>query len=164
MAQKLITNSKRDRLLTKCENLMLQGKDSPTDVSESLNVSFNTAKAYIRLIRERWAGSSSVGELQIKRQELVKKVEAIVRESWQLKNSAKNTLEAVGALRTALMAVERLERLLGIDSLPLPIQKPTELRIFEYAQEITALPEKDKAVALTMIREEIQKREKLITN
>ena len=43
MADKLISNTKRDKLLNKCESLMLQGVDSPTDISESLNVSFNTA-------------------------------------------------------------------------------------------------------------------------
>jgi len=141
---------------------MIQGVDSASDVSDNLNISYNTAKTYIRLIREKWADSSNIDELQVKRLELIKKVEAIIRESWQLKNSAKNTLEAVGALRTALMAVERLEKLLGIDSMPLPIQKPVELQIFEYAQEISALSDKEKGAALIMIQEEIQKRKTTI--
>jgi len=162
MATNLISNSKRNKLLTKCENLMIQGVDSASDVSDNLNISYNTAKTYIRLIREKWADSSNIDELQVKRLELIKKVEAIIRESWQLKNSAKNTLEAVGALRTALMAVERLEKLLGIDSMPLPIQKPVELQIFEYAQEISALSDKEKGAALIMIQEEIQKRKTTI--
>jgi len=158
MATNLISNSKRNKLLTKCENIMLRSTDSPSDVSDALNISYNTAKSYIRLIREKWADSSSIDELQSRRLELIKRTEAIVSESWQLKNSAKNTLEAVGALRTALMAIERLEKLLGIDTMPLPIQKPTELRIFEYAQEINTMPENEKEVALKMIRNEIKKR------
>lgn len=116
MATNLISNSKRNKLLTKCEGLMLQGMDSPSDVSDTLNISYNTAKTYIRLIRKRWVDSSNIDELQSKRRELIKKTEAIIRESWQLKNSSKKTLEAVGALRTALIAIERLEKLLGIDS------------------------------------------------
>lgn len=159
MAQKLISNSKRDKLLTKCEGLMLRGVDSSTDISESLNISFNTAKTYIALIRERWSSSSGVDELQSKRQELIRKTEEIIKESWELKKTAKNTLEAVGALRTALMAIERLEKLQGIDSLPIPIEKPTEIQIFEYAQEINVLPKEEKEMALTMIREEIRKRQ-----
>ena len=159
MATKLISNSKRDRLLTKCESLVLQGVDSPTDMADSLNISFNTAKTYIRLIRERWADSTNTDELQAKRKELIRKTEEIVKEAWKLRNSSKNTLEAVGALRTALMAIERLEKLQGLDSLPFPIEKSTELQIFEYAQEIVTLPDKEKVEALTMIREEIQKRE-----
>lgn len=155
MATKLISNSKRDRLLTKCESLVLQGIDSPTDIADSLDVSFNTAKTYIRLIRERWVDSSSVDELQAKRQELIKKTEAIIRESWQLKNNAKNTLEAVGALRTVLIAIERLEKLQGLDSLPLPIEKPTEIQIFEYAQEINTLPKEEKTIALKMLKDRI---------
>lgn len=158
MANILISNSKRDRLLTKCESLLLQGIDSASDVADTLNISYNTAKTYIRLIRERWVDSSNIDELRSKRQELIKKTEAIIRESWQLKNSAKNTLEAIGALRTALMAIERLEKLQGIDSLPVPIQKPVELRIFEYAEEINSLPEKEKILALKMVRKEINKR------
>lgn len=75
-----------------------------------------------------------------------------------IKKKCKNTLEAVGALRTALMAIERLEKLQGIDSLPVPIQKPVELRIFEYAEEINSLPENEKEMALKMVREEIVKR------
>lgn len=163
MATKLISNLKRDRLLTKCESLVLQGTDSPTDIADALNISFNTAKTYIRLIRERWVDSSSVDELQSKRQELIKKTEAIIRESWQLKNSSKNTLEAVGALRTALMAIERLEKLQGIDSLPMPIERPVELQVFEYAQQISVLPQDEKVLALKLIKEEIHKRESAIS-
>ena len=64
MATKLISNSKRDRLLTKCESLMLQNTDSVSDIADALNISFNTAKTYIRLIRERWSDSSNVEKLQ----------------------------------------------------------------------------------------------------
>jgi len=159
MAQKLISNSKRDKLLTKCEGLMLRGADSPTEVSESLNISFNTAKTYIALIRERWSSSSDVNELQFKRQELIRKTEEIIKESWELKKSARNTLEAVGALRTALMAIERLEKLQGLDSLPLPVEKSAETLTFEFAQEIIALPEEEKQMAFNMIEDEIKKRD-----
>jgi hypothetical protein len=158
MAQKLITNSKRDKLLTKCEGLMLRGIDSPTDIAESLNISFNTAKTYISLIRERWSDSSDVDKLQFKRQELIRKTEEIIKESWELKKSARNTLEAVGALRTALMAIERLEKLQGLDSLPLPTEKSAETLTFEFAQEIIALPEEEKQMAFNMIEDEINKR------
>jgi hypothetical protein len=158
MAQKLISNSKRDKLLTKCEGLMLRGIDSPTEVSELLNISFNTAKAYIGLIWERWSSSSDVDKLQFKRQELIRKTEEIIKESWELKKSARNTLEAVGALRTALMAIERLEKLQGLDSLPLPIEKSDETLTFEFAQEIIALPEEEKQMAFNMIEKEIKSR------
>lgn len=67
MGTNLISNSKRDRLLTKCESFMLQGIDSPSEVSGELNISFNTAKSYIALVRERWASSLSVDELQTRR-------------------------------------------------------------------------------------------------
>lgn len=162
MAQKLITNSKRDKLLTKSEGLMLRGIDSPTEVSELLNISFNTAKTYIALIRERWSDSSDVDKLQFKRQELIRKTEEIIKESWELKKSARNTLEAVGALRTALMAIERLEKLQGLDSLPLPTEKSTETLTFEFAQEIIALPEEEKQTAFDMIENEIKKRDATI--
>lgn len=162
MADKLISNTKRDKLLNKCESLMLQGVDSPTDISESLNVSFNTARSYIAIIKERWADYSNTDELQIKRQELIRKTEEVIKEAWTLKNHARNTLEAVGSLRTALMGIERLQKLLGIDSLPIPIEKPLETQTFELAQEVIALPEEDKDIALSMIREEIRKRESAI--
>ncbi|MCL5090836.1 MAG: hypothetical protein M1514_02380 [Patescibacteria group bacterium] len=114
MVDRLISNTKRGKLLNRCENLMLQGIDNPTDISESLNVSFNTARSYIAIIKQRWSNYSNTEELQAKRQELIRKTEE-VKESWELKKTAKNTLEAVGALRTALMAIERLEKLQGID-------------------------------------------------
>jgi hypothetical protein len=156
MAQKLISNVKRDRLLTHCENLMLRGVDSPTDVSESLNVSFNTAKSYISLIQERWTNSSDIDELQAKRQELIRKTEEIIKEAWILRDTAKNNLEAVGALRTALMAIERLEKLQGISSLPLPIERPEELQLDAYAQEINTLPKEARQIIMTAIRKAIR--------
>jgi uncharacterized coiled-coil DUF342 family protein len=162
MARKLITNSKRDKLLTKCESLVLQGVDSPTDMADSLNISFNTAKTYIRLIRERWADSTNTDELQAKRKELIRKTEEIVKEAWKLRNSSKNTLEAVGALRTALMAIERLEKLQGLDSLPLPIEKSEELQVFEYAQEINIMPQEEKELVLKLVRQEINKRKDVV--
>lgn len=158
MASKLISNAKRDRLLTQCENLMLRGVDSPTDISDSLHISYNTAKTYISLIKERWSRSSSIDELQAKRQELIRKTEEIIKESWELRKSAKNTLEATGALRTALMAIERLEKLQGLSSLPLPVEKPNEVQIFEIAQEANALPKKEKDEFKKMLDLEIRKR------
>lgn len=158
MAQKLISNAKRDRLLTNCENLMLRGTDSPTDISNSLNVSYNTAKSYIEIIKERWASSYSLDELQAKRQELIRKTEEIVKEAWVLRTTAKNNLEATGALRTALMAIERLEKLQGINSLPLPLEKPKSTQMFELAQKANMLPKKDRDKFLLRVREEIKKR------
>ncbi len=158
MAQNLISNSRRDRLLRQCESLMLRGIDSPTDISDTLNISYNTAKSYISLIRERWACLSTVDELQAKRQELIRKTEEIVKESWELKKTARNNLEAVGALRTALMAIERLERLQGISSLPLPIEKPREQQISELAHKINQLPSEEKQKYILRVREEIKRR------
>jgi len=164
MKQKAIGNIKKDRLLRKCEGLMLRGTDSPTDISRELKISFNTAKSYILTIKTRWTDSKSMEELQGKREELIRKTEEIIRESWKLKDNARNTLEAVGALRTALQAIERLQKLTGLDSLPLPTQKHTELQIFEYAKEIHALPENQKTIALKMIKKEITERNKSNSN
>ncbi len=158
MAQKLISNSKRDRLLSHCENLMLRGMDSPTDVSDSLKVSYNTAKSYVSLIKERWATYSSVDELQAKRQELIRKTEEIIKEAWILRSTAKNNLEAVGALRTALIAIERLEKLQGINSLPLPVEKPRETQAFELAQKANQLPKNERDKFMLRVKEEIRKR------
>ncbi len=60
-------------------------------------------------------------DLQVKRQELIRKAEEVIKESWQLKNKAKNTLEATSSLRTIVMALERLEKLQGTG---IPISKP----------------------------------------
>lgn len=159
MADRLISNTKRDKLLNKCESLMLQGIDSPTDISESLNISFNTARSYISVIKSRWSSYSNTEELQAKRQELIRKTEEVIKEAWTLRNHSRNALEVIGSLRTALLGIERLQKLLGIDSLPLPIEKPTETITYEYAQEINMLPTEEKEIALKMVREEIQKRE-----
>lgn len=158
MANNLISNYKRDRLLRQCESLMLRGVDSPTDLSGSLNVSYNTAKSYVSLIRERWASLSTIDELQAKRQELIRKTEEIIKVSWELKKTAKNTLEATGALRTALLAIERLERLQGINQLPLPIEKPKMQQISELAHKINQLPVNEKQKYVLRVREEIKKR------
>lgn len=158
MSTNLISNSKRDRLLTKCESLMLQGVDSPSQISEELNISFNTAKGYIALIKERWGSALSVDELQTKRQELIRRTEEIAKEAWTLKNTAKNTTEAVAALRTALMCVERLEKLQGLNLLPLPIDKPQVNPMYELAQKINQLPIEEKVKYVLRVKEEIKRR------
>lgn len=158
MGTNLISNSKRDRLLTKCESLMLQGVDSPSQVSEELNISFNTAKSYIALVRGRWTSSLSVDELQTRRQELIRRTEEIAKEAWMLKGTAKNTTEAVAALRTALMCVERLEKLQGLNSLPLPVERPPVNPMYELAQKINALPPEEKQKYVLKIKEVIRRR------
>lgn len=158
MATKLISNSKRDRLLTKCESLLLQGKDTPSEIAEALNISFNTAKSYISLIRQRWASSLSVDELQAKRLELIRKTEEIAKESWKLKDKAKNTTEAVSALRTALMCVERLEKLQGFNSMPLPLDRPKTNPVADIAHAINQLPSKEKEKYVLKVKEIIKKR------
>jgi len=137
---------------------MLRGVDSPTDISGSLKISYNTAKSYVSLIKERWASLSSIDELQAKRQELIRKTEEIIKESWELKKTSRNNLEAVGALRTALMAIERLEKLQGISLLPLPIERPKEQQISELAHKINQLPPDEKQKYVLRVKEEIKKR------
>jgi|APSaa5957512576_1039674.scaffolds.fasta_scaffold120131_1 hypothetical protein len=145
-------NVLKDKRLRKCESLMLRGTDSPTEISEQLGVSFNTAKSYISVVQERWSNSSDIEKLQTKREELIRKTEEIIREAWRLKDSAKNTQEATGALRTALMAIERLQKLRGLDNVPFQAEKPKETEIFEYAQVVNTLPDESKQIILTAIR------------
>lgn len=151
-----VSGLKKDKLLHKCELLMVKGVDSPTDVSEQLDVSYNTAKSYISIVEERWQNSHTIEELQAKRKELIKKTEAIVAESWQLKSEAKNTQEATGALRTALMAIERLQKLHGIDDVPPQPEKPRELVVSEFAHQInTTLTAESKKIVITAIKKAI---------
>lgn len=56
------------------------------------------------------------------------------------------------------ISVYQKGRLTDFDSLPIPVEKPAEIQTFEYAQEIIALPEEEKTIALKMIREEIKKK------
>ena len=61
-------------------------------------------------------------------------------------------MEATGALRTALMAIERLQRLRGLDNVPFQAERPKETEIFEYAQTVSTLPDESKQIILTAIR------------
>jgi uncharacterized coiled-coil DUF342 family protein len=142
---------------------MLRGIDSPTDVSESLSISYNTAKSYIQLIQERWTSYSSVDELQAKRQKLIRRTEEVIKEAWVLRDTAKNNLEAVGALRTVLMAVDKLERLQGINTLPLPIEKPKSTQMFELAQKANSLPKPQRAAFLQKVKDELKRRKEAST-
>ncbi|KKS14308.1 hypothetical protein A2617_03890 [Candidatus Daviesbacteria bacterium RIFOXYD1_FULL_41_10] len=158
MGNKINTSGlKKDKLLQKCELLMVRGIDSASDVSEQLNVSYNTAKSYIEIVRGRWQDYHTVEELQAKRKELIKKTEAIINESWELKNGAKNTLEATGALRTALMAIERLQKLHGIDDVPPQPELPKEAQISQLANTLnTTLSPKAKQMVLDSIKKAIR--------
>lgn len=102
---------KKDKLLRRCENLMARGIDSTADIAVELGISYNTARSYQDIIRERWADSYTIEELQSKRKRLIKQTEAIVTESWQLKEKARTVQDATNALRVALAAVERLQKL-----------------------------------------------------
>ena len=158
MKPKIIRNLKKDRLINKCEKLLVKGVDSITDVSEQLNVSYNTARGYIEIVKSRWIDSKSVDELQAEREGLIKKTQEVIKECWDIKSTAKNTLEATQALRTVLMAVEQLRRLQGLDLLPPVIEKSSEEQVFEMAQSVNQLPKEEYKIAVQMIRTEITKR------
>lgn len=148
---------KKDKLLRKCELLMVRGIDSITDISEQLNLSYNTAKSYVEIVRGRWADYHTVEELQVKRKELIKKTEAIIAESWELKNTAKNAQEATSALRVVLMGVERLQKLFGIDNVPPQPEKPQELVISELADKVnTTLSAESKIMVINAIKTAIK--------
>lgn len=155
MPTKLIPNLKKDRLLNQCESYMLRGLDSPTDIACELKISFNTAKSYIATIHQRWVDSATYEDLQIKRQELIRKAEEVIKESWQLKNKAKNTLEATSCLRTIVMALERLEKLQGIDSIPLPKPITGEDRVQMMVEYSRTLPQDTQDQILTVVRQRI---------
>lgn len=153
-----VVGLKKDKLLQKCELLMIKGVNSTSEISEQLGVSFNTARAYQDVIKARWADSYTVQELEVKRKELIKTTEAIITESWELKAKAKNVMEATSSLRTALQAVERLQKLFGIDNvLPQP-EKPKQMQISELAHEINQLPEQEKQKYVVRVQEEIRRR------
>lgn len=145
-----IPNLKKDVLISECEKLMLRG-ENPTDISRTLNISFNTAKNYYFIVQQRWANSADYSELENTRQDLIRQTKEIIKESWKLRKEAKNGLEATGALRTALQGIERLQKLTGID-MPLPPEEPKELQISRMADEVNKLPTKARELILTAIR------------
>lgn len=159
MKQKQLSGIRKEQLLQKCEALMLQNIDSPAEISRSLKIAYNTAISYAEIVKSRWAKNSNIDELQAKRQELIRKTEQIIKEAWLLKNKAKNGLEAVGALRTALIAIERQQKLLGLDALPLPEEKPMQMIISEFANEVNSLPPEQKQQILARLK---QRREELM--
>lgn len=116
------------------------------------------------MIKTRWMDSKGIDELQIERENLVKKIQEVIRECWELKNTARNTLEATQALRTILLAVEQLRRLQGLDLLPPTTAKPSEVQIFEMAQAVNQLPKEEYQEALRLIRIEIKKRASINSN
>jgi hypothetical protein len=158
MQPKIIRNLKKDKLISKCEKLLVKGTDSITDISEELSISYNTARGYVELVKSRWIDSKSVEELQSEREGLIKKVQEVIKESWQIKNTAKTALEASQALRTILMAVEQLRKLQGLDMLPLALDESDETKIFNMAQEVNKLPKKEYKIAMQMIEAEIIKK------
>lgn len=155
-----ISNSKRDKLLTKVESLILRGVEKPTDISSTLHISFNTAKSYISIIRERWSLSITTEELQTKRRELINKTENVLKEAYELKSNSKNTLESVQALRTVLMAIERLQKLIGLDDLPKPESesKQQDNLLAQFAKKLNELPPEEKAKAMQQIQDEKRRR------
>jgi len=151
-----VSGLKKDRLLRRCELLMVRGVDSPTDISEQLNISYNSAKSFISIIRERWADSQTIEEIDTTRRELIKKTEAVIAEGWKLKNEAKNVADATNALRVILAAVERLQRLYGVDEMP-PLDKPQLMTTSEMAQKFnTTLSPEAKQIILDALKKAIK--------
>lgn len=152
-----VSGLKKDKLLRRCESLMAKGINSITDLAEELGVSYNTAQSYQEIVKERWANSYTIEELQAKRKELIKQTEAIITESWQLKGKSKTVQDASNALRTALMAIERLQRLHGIDAVPPQPEKPESVRMFELADKLnTTLSPEAKQMVIDSIRRAIK--------
>lgn len=161
MRPKIIRNLKKDKLVAKCEKLLVKGVDSITDISEELDVSYNTARGYVELVKARWVDSKNIEQLQAEREGLIKKVQEVIKESWMIKNTAKNALEASQALRTILMAIEQLRKLQGLDLVPPTLDEPDETKVFKMAQEVNQLPKEEYKMAMQMIRTEIIKRRKI---
>jgi len=164
MQPRIIRNLKKDKLIAKCEKLLVKGIDSITDISEQLGVSYGTARGYVQLVKSRWVDSKNIEELQAEREGLVRKVQEVIKESWQIKNTAKTALEASQALRTILLAVEQLRRLQGLDLVSPTLEEPDETKIFKMAQEVNQLPKEEYKIAMQMIKAEIVKRGKAEAN
>ena len=159
MTQIIDGNVKKEKLLRKCESLVLQGY-STSEISEKLRIARNTVRSYLQVIHERWGSEKNTQELQLRRQEIVKKMEEVVRECWKLKEKARNVSERTGLLRTALASLEAIAKLEGINTLPIMTKNTNEVKIFEFAQEIHELPSKRREIVLKRVREEKFKRRK----
>jgi len=158
------TNIKREQTIIKCEDFMLRGYDRPTEIAQLLDIAYNSAKAYIEIVKARWEFQGDPIKRESARAELVKKAEEVAKEAWLLKSNAKNTMEKVSALRTILHAIERLTKLHGLDVnhentpvvMSIAFQKEREIQ--KFAEEYHRLPEKDKREADKLIQAELKKR------
>ncbi len=159
------TNLKREQTIIRCEDYMLRGYDRPSELSQLLNVAYNTAKEYIEIVKARWQIQGDPIKREAARAELIKKAQEVIKESWILKSNTKNNMEKISAMRVVLHAIERLTKLQGLDtnnSEDMPLHMSLEIQrhnqIVLLAEQLNQLPAVEKDKAKEMIRAEITKR------
>lgn len=81
-----------------------------------------------------------------------------IQEAWKEKESAKDTTSVLQALKTVLLGIERLERLLAINSIPTAIEPYPEQKVSLFAEAYHRLSPEEKSVVLARVKLEIEKR------
>jgi len=110
------SHEEREALLDRVEDCMLRGFDRPAQVRQMVEGigDDRTAKAYIRLVRNRWKRSGA-RNVETERQKLIAGKQLVERMAWVARADANSVNEQVGALRTVLEAQKQKAQLLGLD-------------------------------------------------
>lgn len=158
------TNIKREEAILRCEDYMLRGYDRPSELSQLVGISYNTARQYVEVVKTRWELEGDPEKRESARAELIKKAQEVIKEGWLLKSNSRNTMEKVSALRVVLHAIERLTKLQGLDTnnqdtpvvMSIAFQREKEIQLL--AEQYHKLPEVEKEKANLLIQAAIKKR------
>jgi hypothetical protein len=111
-------SEERERLLDLVEGLVVRGYNRPGEIAKNVGIGRNTAARYLRIVLRRITNRTTTEDRNQKRAVAVEAARETLRRAWAANATAMNSNDfsaAVGALRAALQAQERIAKLYGLD-------------------------------------------------
>jgi len=111
-----LTMLEREILFDQTESLMARGEQRTTNIAKELNISFDSAKKYMRVVHKRWNKSAQNDPFKV-RSEIIEKLKELEKEAWKTYANCTNDSAKVGCFNTILSIVEKRIYLSGLNEI-----------------------------------------------
>ena len=112
----------KERWLVVIETLMQRGAKSVTEICDVTGLHANRASRFVSEVRDRWANSLTMGQVNSRREQLYLECERVKDECWRLLQQAESEVARLAYMKMIIDAGKRQSALIGAERINVNVE------------------------------------------
>ena len=112
----------KERWLVVIETLMQRGAKSVTEISDLTHLSPRRTSRFVSEVRDRWANSLTMGQVNSRREQLYLECERVKEECWRLLQQAESEVARLAYMKMIIDAGKRQSALIGAERINVNVE------------------------------------------